>query len=187
MMMNTKSALPKEYKKLERILIPRYAYLDTGLSLTQDDELCLTLIYRIHSYGCALFYSNNIQAGYYHSNRQIFYKFGTATGDVNISERVKHEIKISMKGLYVDGEKVADITTTDFASSIILIPSAQTGGSGSSAYYGNSYYYKSFCIKNGKKIEIIPCQRISDGKIGFYITGVKQFKTSAGTAEFQIG
>lgn len=187
MMMNTKSALPKEYKRLERILIPRYAYLNTGLSLTQDDELCLTLIYRAHSYGCALFYSDNIQAGYVHSNRQIFYKFGTATGYVNISERVKHEIKISTKGLYVDGEKVADITTTDFASSSILIPSSQTGGVGNSAYYGNSYYYKSFCIKNGEKIEIIPCQRISDGKIGFYITGVEQFKTSAGTAEFQIG
>lgn len=185
--MNIKSALPKEYKELERILIPRYAYLNTGLSLAQDDELCLTLIYRTQAYGCALFYSNNIQAGYYYSNKQIFYKFGTATGYADISERVKHTINISAEGLYVDGKKVADITTTDFASSSILIPSSQFGGSAYFAYYGNSYYYKSYCIKNGKKIEIIPCQRISDGKIGFYITGVEQFKTSAGTAEFQIG
>ena len=187
MMMNIKSALPKEYKELERILIPRYAYLNTGLSLAQDDELCLTLIYRIYSYGCALFYSNNIQAGYVHSSKQIYYKFGTATGYADISERVKHTINISAEGLYVDGEKVANITTTDFASSSILIPSSQTGGSGSSVYYGYSYYYKSYCIKNGEKIEIIPCQRISDGKIGFYMTGVEQFKTSAGKAEFQIG
>jgi hypothetical protein len=186
-MMAMKAEVPKEYKRLERILIPRYAYLNTGLSLTQDDELCLTLIYKEHSYGCALFRSDYIQAGYTFSKRQIFYKFGTATGYTSISPTVKHKIKISAKGLYVDGEKVADITTTDFASSSILIPTAQTGGSGTTAYYGNSYYYESYCIKDGVKIKIIPCQRISDGKIGFYMTEVNQFKASSGTAEFQIG
>jgi hypothetical protein len=186
-MMAMKAEVPKEYKRLERILIPKNAYLNTGLSLTQDDELCLTLIYRVHSYGCAFFNSNYIQAGFNRSNNRIFYKFGSTTGYASISATEKHEIKISAKGLYVDGEKIADITTTDFASSSILIPTAQTGGSGATAYYGNSYYYKSYCIKDGVKIEIIPCQRISDGKIGFYMTGVEQFKASAGTAEFQIG
>ena len=171
--------LPSGYKKMKYIQNATNAYIDTGIKPNQNSVIKMKWYSQSHNYGTSMFASDVVYARYTNGQTTFYLKFGSASTTSTVAYKATHTIEMSNAGITIDGNQIIVPSAADFSSSKNLLLGGWWSGS-SVKSYGPIRYYE---IEVGD-YTLIPCQRESDNKYGVYITGLEEFKSSAGSAEF---
>lgn len=186
--------LPGIYRRVEYLQSAYGAYINSGVQITADLVLEITLNIPTILNGKYLMgrYSNNNGTFYLYIASGGRFQLAYACGYANTSYYVdvaKHLLRCEISGdttyAYVDGDLVLSKSGDQkFPDENIFIAGTLMTVVNSNLPC-NTYSVK--MIKSGKLIRnFIPCVRKADSKPGMYDTVTKTFYTSSGTGEFIV-
>lgn len=172
--------LPLAYRRLTGIQFDGNVYYDTDMYLLGSDTLKFAFSATIacNVLGC---YTNSSASTNYSlyvgtSSSSKYLRYNGGTYDSSITAGTRYDVTITPTGS--DGMKVdSSWTEKSFTSASSLMIGTTSTGATSAKLTGNMYGDIEVV---GREL-IMPCERISDGAIGYWMQSAKTFLTNLGS------
>ena len=209
-------ALPSEYQEVEWILSNNKAYINTGLTLTNDPVRIQTKIYTLsNSYNSNAFNvrrstsAGGLAMALFNASNGSGLEFitGNGTGNFHVNSGLSNlnnqtvELEATLSGgnlndavgtltTSLNGGTPTTVTNSGKSFDNSMAPLCLWGNMSianvGAAFNGRIYYFKLW-LNNVLRIDMVPCYRKADNVIGMYDLARNEFKTNSGAGSFTKG